>query len=86
VSRSLVFRNNRSNKQIHNSCKREVVYTNNTLPARKIGKTAIARAQEQEDLETLRPLGREWLNLIRSSVNLSEGGLKLIPCVIGRTP
>ena len=50
------------------------------------GKTTIARAQGQEDLETLRPLGREWLNLIGSSVNLSEGGPKLVPCVAARTP
>jgi hypothetical protein len=56
------------------------------LPARKTGKTAIARAQGQEDLKTLRPSGREWLNLIRSSVNISEGGPKLVPCVAARTP
>jgi hypothetical protein len=55
------------------------------LPARKTGKTAIARAQGQEDLKTLRPLGREWLNLIGSSVNLSEGGPKLVPYVAGGT-
>jgi hypothetical protein len=56
------------------------------LPARKTEKTAIARAQGQEDLKTLRPSGGEWLNLIGSSVSLSERGPKLIPCVAARTP
>jgi hypothetical protein len=49
------------------------------LPTRKTGKAAIARAQGQEDLKTLRPSGREWLNLIGSSVNLSEGVQNLSP-------